>query len=69
MRLSDIGIREFAEWKTAADFGGSDAPFRMRAVFLFIRFQGEDLNRNGQDGRIWLIIRTQKENIVSQNEE
>ena len=57
MRLSDIGIREFAEWKPAADFGGSDAPFRMRAVFLFIRFQGEDLNRenlnrNGQDGRI-----------------
>ena len=49
MRLSDIGIREFAEWKTAVDFGGSDAPFRMQAVFLFIRFQGEDLSRNGQD--------------------
>jgi len=41
MRLSDIEIREFAEWKTAVDFGGSDAPFRMQAVFLLSGFRGK----------------------------
>lgn len=62
MRLSDIEIREFAEWKTAADFGGERRSLPDAGCFSFIRFQGEDLsredlnrenlNRNGQDGRI-----------------
>lgn len=55
MRLSDIEIREFAEWKTAVDFGGERRSLPDAGCFSFLLgFRGEDLNRedlnrNGQD--------------------
>ena len=49
--------------KMTEDLGGAKVYLKREDL------KRENLNRNGQDGRIWLIIKTQKENVVSQSEE